>query len=140
MAFDVALQLYRYGFRVHCINVNEVAQSAAVGAALGGAVSGLGKLWGWWRGAGLVSAPRKIILQDGFYSAEGSLFKFSRAYYEKLWATGRPAPFLQAEAILSSAKSVAPDRMAGFFRYATDQLEMVYNPVTKEVWHLAPIR
>jgi len=89
------------------------------------------------RGASLYG--REIKLIDGFYQAEGSAFKFSKYYYEKLWQTGRPAPFLQAEEALATAKTVTPDAMPGFYRYVNDVVEMVYNPATKEVWHLAPL-
>lgn len=83
---------------------------------------------------------REIKLLDGFYQAEGSAFKFSKSYYEKLWTTGRPAPFLQAEEALATARTVTPDAIKpGFYRYVNDVLEMVYKPTTKEVWHLAPL-
>jgi filamentous hemagglutinin len=82
---------------------------------------------------------REIKLVDGFYQAEGSAFKFSEYYYNKLWSTGRGAPFLQAEEVLNTAKMVTPDRMAGFNRYVNDVFEMIYNPTTKEVWHLQPL-
>ena len=82
---------------------------------------------------------REIQLADGFYQAEGSAFKFSAYYYEKLWATGRGAPFLQAEEVLATARTVTPDRMAGFYRYTNEFMEMVYNPTSKEVWHLMPL-
>jgi hypothetical protein len=82
----------------------------------------------------------EIKLIDGFYQSERSAFKFSEYYYNKLWATGRGAPFVQAEEVLKTAKTVVPDRMAGFNRYVNDALEMVYNPKTKEVWHLQPLR
>jgi RHS repeat-associated protein len=85
------------------------------------------------------SAGREIKLVDGFYQAEASAFKFSEYYYNKLWSTGRGAPFLQAEEVLSTAKTVTPDRMEGFYRYVNDSFEMVYNPTTKEVWHLQPL-
>ena len=91
------------------------------------------------RGSSL--AAREIKLVDGFYTAEGSAFKFSKAYYEKLWATGRGAPFLQADEVVRTATSITldPAGKAGFFRYANEVTEMIYNPVTREVWHLMPI-
>ena len=82
---------------------------------------------------------REIILTDGFYQAEKSAFKFSEYYYKKLWDTGRGAPFLQAEEVFKTAKTVIPDRMPGFNRYVNDTFEMIYNPTTKEVWHLQPL-
>jgi RHS repeat-associated protein len=82
---------------------------------------------------------QEIKLIDGFYQVEGSLFKFSEYYYNKLWFTGRGAPFLQAEEVLNTLKKIEPDRMAGFNRYTNNAFEMVYNPTTKEVWHIQPI-
>ena len=86
------------------------------------------------------AAGREIQLVDGFYQAEGSAFKFSKYYYERLWETGRGAPFLQAQEVLTTATHVTVDRMAGFYRYTNAALEMVYNPTTKEVWHLQPLK
>jgi len=89
---------------------------------------------------GGVSVGREVKLIDGFYQAEGSTFKFSEYYYNKLWSTGRGAPFLQAEEVLSTAKTITPDLIKpGFNRYVNDAFEMVYNPTTKEVWHLQPL-
>ena len=82
----------------------------------------------------------EINLVDGFYQAEKSAFKFSEYYYNKLWSTGRGAPFLQAEEVINTAKTISPDRMIGFNRYVNDAFEMIYNPTTKEVWHLQPLR
>jgi RHS repeat-associated protein len=107
----------------------EVVDAASVG--LGVAAKGF-QLLG--------TAAREIQLVDGFYQAEGSAFKFSKYYYERLWATGRGAPFIQAQEVLSTATTVAPDRMAGFYRYTNTAMEMVYNPTTKEVWHLQPLK
>jgi filamentous hemagglutinin len=88
----------------------------------------------------LGTAAREIQLVDGFYQAEGSAFKFSKYYYERLWATGRGAPFIQAQEVLNTATTVTPDRMAGFYRYTNTAMEMVYNPTTKVVWHLQPLK
>ncbi|MEX5573763.1 filamentous hemagglutinin N-terminal domain-containing protein [Pseudomonas lijiangensis] len=82
----------------------------------------------------------EIKMVDGFYQAEGAPFKFSEYYYNRLWSTGRGAPFVQADEVLKTATTVTPDRMAGFYRYTNGSMEMVYNPVTKEVWHLQPLR
>lgn len=73
---------------------------------------------------------REIKVVDGFYQAEGAAFKFSSHYYNKLWSTGRGAPFLQAEELLNTAKTTTPDPMAGFNRYTNDAFEMIYNPTT----------
>ncbi len=79
------------------------------------------------------------ILKDGFYEVNG--FKFSDFYYNKLWNTGRGAPSLAAGEILQGATNVTPDAIkAGFFRYEFGGWEMVYNPITKEVWHIQPMR
>jgi len=43
------------------------------------------------RGAGALGG-RAITVADGYVTAEGSAFKFSQYYYDKLWATGRGAP------------------------------------------------
>jgi RHS repeat-associated protein len=99
------------------------------------AVAGAGGL-----GRGAAGAVgREIKLVNGYYQAEGSAFKFSEYYYNKLWSIGRGAPFLQADEVLSTAKSVTPDRMPGFNRYTNGTMEMIYNPKSQEVWHLQPI-
>lgn len=86
------------------------------------------------------NSVRKISFSNGFYEATGLPFKFSEYYYHKLWSTGRGAPFLQAEEVLSTATSISPDRMNGFYKYLNGNLEMVYNPNSKEVWYLMPVR
>lgn len=89
---------------------------------------------------GRFGAGRLIRESGGFVTAEGSAVKFSSYYYSKLWATGRSAPFVQAEEVLRTATGITPDARAGFFKYTNGYLEMVYNPATKEVWHLQPIK
>jgi hypothetical protein len=110
----------------------EVLDAASIG--VGAAAKGLQTL------KGFSVAGREIQLVDGFYQADSSAFKFSKYYYEKLWATGRGAPFLQAQEVLQTATAIAPDRMAGFYRYTNTAMEMVYNPKTREVWHLMPLK
>jgi len=79
------------------------------------------------------------ILKNGYYEVNG--LKFSKIYYTKLWSTGRGAPSLVANEILASGAKGVPDALkAGFFRYEAGGWEMVYNPVTKEVWHLQPLK
>jgi RHS repeat-associated protein len=79
------------------------------------------------------------VLKDGFYEVNG--LKFSQYYYEKLWTTGREAPSLVANEILASGAKGVPDAVkAGFYRYVAAGWELVYNPATKEVWHLQPTR
>jgi hypothetical protein len=107
----------------------EVLDVASVG--LGAASRGL-QLFG--------SLGREIQLTDGFYQANGSSFRFSQYYYEKLWATGRGAPFLQAQEILQTSTTVTADRLQGFYRYTNNTMEMVYNPTSKEVWHIMPLK
>ncbi len=81
----------------------------------------------------------EAILRNGYYEVNG--FKFSKVYYERLWKEGRKAPSLVVREILESIKPLAPDSIkSGFFRYVYGNWEMVYNPTTKEVWHLQPIK
>jgi len=90
--------------------------------------------------ASMSNGGRLISFANGFWKAESSQFKFSAYYYEKLWSTGRGAPFLQAEEVLKTATKVTVDSKPGFYRYANGFMEMVYNPTTGEVWHLQPIK
>lgn len=85
------------------------------------------------------SMGRKIIVVNGFYQAEGSAFRFNEYYYNKLWSTGRGAPFLIAEDVLKTAKTITVDSKPGFNRYVNDMFVMVCNPTIKEVWHLQPL-
>ena len=79
------------------------------------------------------------VLKNGYYEVSG--FKFSEYYYNKLWSTGRGAPSLVAKQILESgASGVADATKAGFLRYEAAGWEMVFNPTTKEIWHLQPLR
>jgi hypothetical protein len=80
------------------------------------------------------------ILKNGYYEVNG--FKFSEYYYSRLWATGRKAPSLIAREVLQGGASKAiPDVIKpGFNRYEFGGWEMIYNPSTKEVWHLQPIK
>ena len=76
----------------------------------------------------------EAVLKDGYYEVNG--FKFTEYYYKRLWSKGRPAPSLLASEILKESKRIVPDQRPGFMRYETDNWEMVFNPVTKEVYHL----
>lgn len=70
-------------------------------------------------------------------------FKFSSSYYDRLWSSGgRPAPFLQARAIMDSNPAIAPDPRgaAGYLRYEGAGMEMIYNPTTGQVGHIQPLR
>jgi filamentous hemagglutinin len=112
--------------------VDAGAGATASGGGAGGAVVDAG--------AGVTGSLPEIKVVDGFYEAEGTPFKFSEYYYNRLWSTGRGAPFVQADEVLKTATTVTPDGMAGFYRYTNGSMEMVYNPVTKEVWHIQPLR
>ena len=86
-----------------------------------------------------VEQGARAVLKDGFYEVNG--LRFSEYYYSKLWSTGRPAPSLVANEILRSGAHGVPDAIkVGFLRYEALGWEMVYNPVTREVWHLQPIK
>ena len=90
-------------------------------------------------GAAEINQGSNAILSKGYYEVNG--FKFSEYYYNKLWAEGRGAPSLVAKEVLENAKSYIPDeKIAGFYRYEHGGWELVYNPSTKEVWHLQPLK
>jgi hypothetical protein len=80
----------------------------------------------------------EAILKNGYYEVNG--FKFSEYYYNRLWEKGRKAPSLVAQAILDNPKIIISDKKPGFFRYEIDGWEMIYNPTTKEVWHVQQIK
>jgi RHS repeat-associated protein len=88
----------------------------------------------------LINQSSKAVLQNGYYEVNG--FKFSQHYYNKLWATGRGAPSLTSKMVLEGGANTAiPDTFKdGFYKYIYGGWEMIYNPVSKEVWHLQPIR
>nr|MDA3877674.1 hypothetical protein [Halothiobacillus sp.] len=118
----------------------EAGDGAAVGAVSkqvdkGAAVATKGE------GLPVTEAGRPIEFDGQFYSADG--FKFSSSYYDRLWSSGgRPAPFLQARAIMDSNPTVTPDPRgaAGYFRYEGAGMEMIYNPTTGQVGHIQPLR
>jgi hypothetical protein len=87
-----------------------------------------------------VNQTSEAILKNGYYEVNG--FRFSEFYYNKLWKSGRGAPSLAVQAILDNPTNVIPDPAgySGFFKYFTDEWEMVYNPTTKIVSHIQPIR
>lgn len=81
----------------------------------------------------------EAVLKNGYYEVNG--FKFCQYYFNKLWNTGRGGSSLVAREILEyGAETATPDKKEGFFRYVYGGWEMVYNPDTKEVWHIQPIR
>ena len=89
----------------------------------------------------LVNKTSQAILKNGYYEVNG--FKFTEFYFKKLWGRGgRPAPSLVAKSILDNATKIIsdPQGYAGFFKYFYDGWEMVYNPTTKIVSHIQPIR
>jgi hypothetical protein len=82
-----------------------------------------------------VNQSSVAIFKDGYYEVNG--FKFTEYYYNRAWDTGRGAPSLVAKEILQSAPSITTYlKKNGFFRYETKNWEMVYNPITKEIWHI----
>ncbi len=80
------------------------------------------------------------ILRNSYREANG--FKFSEYYYNRLWENGRGYPGFRAESVLRGATTVVPDPKGfeGFYKYTSDGWEMIYNPTTKVVSHLSPIR
>ena len=101
-----------------------------------------------WVGPGVSASGRPIEFDGQFYSADG--FRIKKDYYDRLWGIsdgsrppgGRPAPFLQARSILDSNPKVTldPKGAPGFFRYEAAGLEMIYNPNTGRLLHIAPVR
>ncbi len=86
-----------------------------------------------------VNQTSEAIFKDGYYEVNG--VKFSDYYYNRLWGTGRGGSSLVAKEILKGATSSTPDLIKpGFFKYVFGGWEMVYNPVTKEVWHIQPVK
>ncbi|MEH3627386.1 contact-dependent inhibition toxin CdiA [Enterobacter roggenkampii] len=83
---------------------------------------------------------KKISFDGDFYAVDG--MKFSKSYYEKLWAQGRPAPFVQAREVLNSNPKIEPDPRGapGYLRYEGAGLEMIYNPKTGQVGHIQPVK
>lgn len=85
-----------------------------------------------------INQSSEAILKNGYYEVNG--FKFSEYYYDKLWDTGRGAPSLVAKEVLENADDVIEHAFKeGFYEYKFGDWEMVYNPSTKEIWHLQPI-
>ena len=84
-----------------------------------------------------VNQSSVAIFKDGYYEVNG--FKFTEYYYNRLWSKGRPAPSLVAKEILDGAKTCTIDERFGFFNYRFGGWEMVYNPITKEIWHIQPL-
>jgi hypothetical protein len=80
------------------------------------------------------------ILKDGYYEVNG--LKFTQYYYNRLWNGGRKAPSLIAQAILDNAAEILPDPKGcdGFYKYVSDGWYMIYNPTTKIVSHLEPLK
>jgi hypothetical protein len=80
------------------------------------------------------------ILKNGYYEVNG--FKFTEKYYNKLWSSGRKAPSLIAQAILDHAREIIldPRGYEGFYKYISDGWYMIYNPITKIVSHLEPLK
>ena len=84
--------------------------------------------------------PKAIVKTNGYYYADG--MKISEGYYDKLWANGRKAPFIQAREIINGNPKITLDERGkkDFYRYEANGLEMIYNPRTKEIWHIQPVK
>jgi hypothetical protein len=87
------------------------------------------------------------IYKNGYVEVNG--FKFTEYYYKKLTSEGRQYPSLRAMEILNSDNVIiAPDPKGykGVYKYTTQNSnglknwEMLYNPTTGEISHLAPTR
>lgn len=85
-----------------------------------------------------LNTGNKAVLKNGFYEVNG--FKFSEYYYNKLWNTGRKAPSLVAKEVLENSTIMIEHSKSGFYLYEYGGWEMIFNPTTKEVWHLQPIK
>jgi hypothetical protein len=87
------------------------------------------------------------VNKNGYVEVNG--FKFTEYYYKKLTSEGRQYPSLRAIEILNSDNVIiAPDPKGykGVYKYTTQNSnglknwEMLYNPTTGEISHLAPTR
>jgi hypothetical protein len=87
-----------------------------------------------------VNSGVNALLRDGYYEVNG--IKFSEYYYNKLWNTGRGGSSLVVPQLHENngGKGITITSKPGFFRYTANGWEMVYNPTTKEVWHIQPKR
>lgn len=104
-----------------------------------GAVKGVSWIGKFFSRSKAINQTSQAVLKSGYYEVNG--FKFSKYYYNKLWDTGRGAPSLVAKEVLQGAKNYVPDAVKkGFNRYEFGGWEMIYNPKTKEVWHLQPFK
>ncbi len=108
----------------------DVARGGAIALTIAGPIGG--------RFAGArVNPTSTALLRNGYYEVNG--LKFSDYYYNRLWSTGRPGPSLVANEILQGSKPLGPNSKPGFYNYEFGGVEMIYNPSTREVWHLQPI-
>jgi RHS repeat-associated protein len=66
-------------------------------------------------------------------------FQMTEYYHNRLISQGRADFAARANNILTNYTSKSPDPKGypGFYRYASDGWELIYNPVTKEVSHLS---
>ena len=126
------------GIMVCFIPIGRLAEGCF--AIAGRAIGGVGRIFGLGaKAAPILEQGAVAVLKNGYYEVNG--LKFSKIYYEKLWSTGRGAPSLVANEILASGANGVPDVVkAGFLRYESAGWEMVFNPATKEVWHLQPLK
>lgn len=122
---------------VTSLSIEDNPMSWIVGGT--GAVKGASWISKFFSRSKAINQTSQAVLKSGYYEVNG--FKFSKYYYNKLWDTGRGAPSLVAKEVLQGAKNFVPDAVKkGFNRYEYGGWEMIYNPKTKEVWHLQPFK
>lgn len=91
----------------------------------------------------IVNTTTTAILKNWYF--EVNWFKFTEYYYNKLWNSWRKAPSLIANEVLEWAiknwtVSLDPKGYNWYYKYIYEGWEMIYNPTTKMVSHLAPIK
>jgi RHS repeat-associated protein len=87
------------------------------------------------------SATKYVV--NGREMVRSNGYTMTNYYHSKLLATGRSDFAKKSTDILNSPLSYAgrdPKGYPGFNRYIHDGWELVYNPFTKEISHLAPIK
>ena len=123
------------------VNMDDFSQRVAIGLTIYGINDVVGDYTKKWtkNPTDAVNQTSEALFKDGYYEVNG--VKFSDYYYNKLWDTGRGGSSLVANEILKGATSRTPDLIKpGFFKYIFGGWEMVYNPITKEVWHIQPVK
>jgi len=117
-----------------------LSRLAKVHPEVAAALEGLKGRLGTAKGFAEINPTSTAILKNGYYEVNG--IKFSEFYYNRLWEGGRQAPSLIAKSILEHAIEIVPDPKgyAGFYKYVSDGWYMIYNPSTKIVAHLEPLK